>query len=112
MVAGVAAIVVSRAGSFIFELADWGIPAILVPIPEPISHDQRSNAFTYARTGAAVVIEQNNFLASVLISEIDRLINNQKLLENMRVAAKQFAKPNAAHVIAGELINIALTHEG
>ncbi len=111
MVAGVAVVVVSRAGSFVFELAEWGIPAILVPIPESISHDQRTNAFTYARTGAAVVIEQSNLLASVLISEIDRLVTNQKLLENMRLAAKQFAKPDAAHVIATELINIALSHE-
>ncbi len=111
MAAGAATLAVSRAGSTIFELAQWGIPAILVPIPETISHDQRSNAFTYARTGGAIVIEQNNLLSSVLVSEIDRLISNPKLLEAMRVAAKRFAKPQAARLIANELINIALSHE-
>jgi len=111
MTAGAATLAVSRAGSIIFELAQWGIPAILIPIPETVSHDQRSNAFTYARTGGAIVIEQNNLLPTILVSEIDRLISNPKLLGAMRVAAKRFAKPQAARLIAGELINIALSHE-
>ncbi|MBI2097333.1 MAG: UDP-N-acetylglucosamine--N-acetylmuramyl-(pentapeptide) pyrophosphoryl-undecaprenol N-acetylglucosamine transferase [Candidatus Vogelbacteria bacterium] len=111
MAAGAATLAVSRAGSMIFELAQWGIPAILVPIPETVSHDQRSNAFTYARAGGAIVIEQNNFLPSVLVSEIDRLIGNPKLLEAMRTAAKSFAKPQAARLIAEELIKLALSHE-
>lgn len=111
MAAGAATLAVSRAGSFIFELAQWGIPAILVPIPETVSHDQRSNAFIYARTGGAVVIEQNNLLPTVLVSEIDRLIGNPKLLEAMRAAAKRFARPQAARLIAGELVSIALSHE-
>ncbi|MEK7585472.1 MAG: UDP-N-acetylglucosamine--N-acetylmuramyl-(pentapeptide) pyrophosphoryl-undecaprenol N-acetylglucosamine transferase [Patescibacteria group bacterium] len=111
MVAGVAMVIISRAGSFIFEIAEWGVPAILVPIPEPISHDQRTNAFTYARSGAAMVIEQGNLLTSVLVSEIDRLATNPKLRETMVAAAKGFAKPEAARVIAVELLNIGLTHE-
>lgn len=111
MIAGVADLAVSRAGSFIFELAQWGIPAILIPIPETVSHDQRSNAFTYARAGGAVVIEQENLLPSVLLSEINRLFDNQKLLETMRFSAQKFARPRAARLIAEELINIALSHE-
>jgi len=111
MAAGAATIVVSRAGSMIFEIAAWRIPAIMIPIPESVSHDQRSNAFTYARSGAAVVIEQNNLLPSVLIAEIDRLVSQPQLLEKMRVAAGRFAKPQAARLIADELMNIALSHE-
>jgi len=111
MAAGAAVVVVSRAGSAIFEIAAWRIPAIIIPIPETVSHDQRSNAFTYARSGAAVVIEQNNLLSSVLVSEIDRLISQPKLLDTMRAAAGQFAKPQAARLIADELMNIALSHE-
>ena len=111
MAAGAATIIVSRAGSMIFEIAQWHIPAIMIPIPEAVSHDQRSNAFTYARSGAAVVIEQNNLLPTVLIAEIDRLVSQPQLLEKMRTAAGQFAKPQAARLIADELMNIALSHE-
>ena len=45
-----AAIVISRAGSTtIFETALHGKPSILIPIPENVSHDQRTNAYAYAR---------------------------------------------------------------
>jgi len=111
MVAGASALVVSRAGSSIFEFAQWGLPAILIPIPESISHDQRTNAFTYARSGGATVIEQGNLTPSVLQSEIFRLLNNQELLATMRVGAKSFARPDAAEKIAAEILSIIVSHE-
>lgn len=111
MVAGASALAVSRAGSAVFEFAQWGLPVILIPIPESISHDQRSNAFTYARSGGAVVIEQGNLTPSVLQSEIFRLLGNQELLTAMRVGSKKFARPDAARQIATELLSIAVSHE-
>ncbi len=42
----------ARARTTITEVALWGKPAILIPIPESISHDQRTNAYAYAHTGA------------------------------------------------------------
>jgi UDP-N-acetylglucosamine--N-acetylmuramyl-(pentapeptide) pyrophosphoryl-undecaprenol N-acetylglucosamine transferase len=112
MVAGISDLVISRAGAgAIFEFAHWGTPAILIPIPLPISHDQRENAFAYARSGGAVVIEQNNLTGSVLASEIDRILTNQNLKESMKKGAKSFAKPDAGKKIAEEVINLALAHE-
>lgn len=112
MAAGVATIVVARAGSgTIFELASWGIPAILVPIPLDISHDQTENAFSYARTGAAVVIEQHNLTPHILSAEIDRLMANDALRATMSAAAKDFARPQAADKIAAMLVEIAVQHE-
>jgi UDP-N-acetylglucosamine--N-acetylmuramyl-(pentapeptide) pyrophosphoryl-undecaprenol N-acetylglucosamine transferase len=111
MTAGIASLVISRAGSTIFEIAVWNIPSIIIPIPEPISHDQRTNAFTYARSGGAVVIEQSNLTSSILLSEINRLLGNQDLLNQMKTGAKDFARPDAAHLIAGELVTLSLEHE-
>jgi UDP-N-acetylglucosamine--N-acetylmuramyl-(pentapeptide) pyrophosphoryl-undecaprenol N-acetylglucosamine transferase len=112
MSAGAANLVVSRAGSGgIFEIAAWGLPSIIIPIPEDISHDQSKNAFSYARSGAAIVIEQNNLTPHLLISEIDRVMNNPEELKRMSEGAQSFARPDAATLIAEELINIALEHE-
>lgn len=112
MVAGIAVVVVSRAGSgTIYEIASWEIPAILVPIPEDISRDQRKNAYAYAKTGAAEVIEQGNLTPHVLLAELARLVEDTKLQASMRTSAKQFQKPDAANKIANELIDIALEHE-
>lgn len=112
MIAGIADLIVSRGGAgSLFEIAHWGIPSIIIPIPEPISHDQRKNAFAYARSGGAAVIEQNNLTASVLLSEIKRLMDNPGLREVMKRGAKTFARPDAGRLIADEIIKIALQHE-
>jgi UDP-N-acetylglucosamine--N-acetylmuramyl-(pentapeptide) pyrophosphoryl-undecaprenol N-acetylglucosamine transferase len=112
MAAGVANLVVARAGSgTIFELASWGIPAILVPIPEDVSHDQTSNAFSYARTGAAIVIEQHNLTPHILFAEIERIIKDPVRIAEMSKAATAFARPQSARKIATVLLDVALQHE-
>jgi UDP-N-acetylglucosamine--N-acetylmuramyl-(pentapeptide) pyrophosphoryl-undecaprenol N-acetylglucosamine transferase len=109
--AGCADLVISRAGSGLFEIAAWGKPSVLVPIPEDISRDQRKNAYAYARSGATEVIEQHNFTPHVVVSEIDRLFSDPAILEKMREGAKSFARPEAAHTIAQELVKMMLEHE-
>ena len=112
MAAVYAVIIISRACSTIFEIATWGIPSLIIPIPEEISNGhQHKNAFTYARSGAAVVIEEKNLTPHILIAEIHRLMDDKSQQEKMKRAAKQFAHPDAAKKIAEELIRIALTHE-
>jgi UDP-N-acetylglucosamine--N-acetylmuramyl-(pentapeptide) pyrophosphoryl-undecaprenol N-acetylglucosamine transferase len=111
MAAGASQVVVSRAGSTIFEIAAWGIPSILLPIKDSNGDHQRQNAFSYARSGAAVVIEEANLTAHILESEIDRLITHEGEREKMKVSAKNFYKPDAARMIAEEILKIALSHE-
>ncbi|MFA5736756.1 MAG: UDP-N-acetylglucosamine--N-acetylmuramyl-(pentapeptide) pyrophosphoryl-undecaprenol N-acetylglucosamine transferase [Candidatus Paceibacterota bacterium] len=111
MTAGAANLVISRAGSAIFEIANWNIPAIIIPIPEEISHDQRTNAFTYARSGGAVVIEEKNLTPSILLSETKRILNDKELQAQMKAGAASFAKPEAGEKIAEEIIRLALEHE-
>lgn len=111
MSAGIANLIISRAGSAIFEIAYWGIPSIIIPLPETISHDQTNNAFAYARSGSATVIEENNLTSSVLSAEIDRLIKNEKIYTEMKTACQNFAKPDASRLIAREIISLANSHE-
>ncbi len=112
MSAGVANLAISRAGSGgIFELATWGVPTILIPIPEPLSHDQSKNAFAFARAGGAVVIEQNNLTSGLLLSEIGRILDNEAEKNKMSAAARSFARPDAAKAIADVLLDIGLSHE-
>lgn len=109
--AGIADIVISRAGSTIFEIASWGKPSIIIPIPEPTSHDQRMNAYSYARSGAAIVIEEKNLAGSLLVSEVDRILENPEEKERMAKCASDFARRDSAKLIAREIIAIALEHE-
>ncbi len=112
MSAGAADVLVMRAGSgTIFEAASWGLPSIVIPIPEDVSHDQTKNAFAYANTGAAIVIKQKNLESSILINEIDRIIQDPVLTKNMSHMAKQFSKPDADRKIADIILKTALEHD-
>ncbi|MSU55393.1 MAG: UDP-N-acetylglucosamine--N-acetylmuramyl-(pentapeptide) pyrophosphoryl-undecaprenol N-acetylglucosamine transferase [Candidatus Taylorbacteria bacterium] len=111
MAAGAATFVVSRAGSTIFEIAAWGLPSIIIPLDEAISHDQTKNAFNYARSGAALVVEEVNLTPNILLSEINRLMDNQELLKRMSEGAKSFSRLDAADVIGRKLLEIGLSHE-
>ncbi len=110
--AGIADIVVSRAGSgSIAEIGLWKKPAILIPIPESVSHDQRTNAYAYAGTGAAIVLEEENLTPHLLVSEIKRITGDSALGKRMGASAEGFTDPDAAHILATELLAIALVHE-
>lgn len=113
MAAGISSIVIARAGSgTIFEIASWGIPAILIPIPLDVSHDQTENAYSYARGGAAVVMEQRNLTPHLLLAEIERIISDAALRKKMSEAALAFSRPQSARKIADIIIETALEHAG
>jgi UDP-N-acetylglucosamine--N-acetylmuramyl-(pentapeptide) pyrophosphoryl-undecaprenol N-acetylglucosamine transferase len=111
MAAGVATLIVSRAGSTLFEIASWGVPSILIPFTNSNGDHSRKNAFNYARAGACSVIEEANMTANILCSEIDRILNDKEGYEQMKQNTKTFGKPGAAEKIAEELIKIAMSHE-
>lgn len=111
MSAGAADLIISRAGSTIFEIASWGKPSIIIPITKSNGDHQRKNAYSYARSGAAMVIEEGNLTSNILISEINRIINNKEEREKMSEAAKRFARKDASRLIAKEILAIGLEHE-
>lgn len=111
MSAGVANIIVSRAGSTIFEIAVWGVPSIIIPLPSSISHDQTMNAFAYSKTGAAAIIEQDNLSAHILIEEINHIYDSAAITQTMKERSKAFARTNSADIIALAILDIALEHE-
>jgi UDP-N-acetylglucosamine--N-acetylmuramyl-(pentapeptide) pyrophosphoryl-undecaprenol N-acetylglucosamine transferase len=111
MAAGCASLVISRAGSGIFEIASWGIPSIIIPITNSNGDHQKKNAFNYARSGACEVIEENNLKPHVLVSQVDKMLNNPERMAQMKSDAIAFATPDAATKIAQAAIDIALSHE-
>lgn len=110
--AGAADLVVSRAGSnSIAEIGLWKKPAIIIPIPESISHDQHMNAYSYARTGAAIVLDEGNLTPHLFLSEVRRIIDDPALANKMAESAAGFTDRDAAHNLAKGILAIALSHE-
>lgn len=110
LAAEVATIVVSRSGSAIFEIAIWGIPAILVPIANSHGNHQRENAFAYARAGGAIVVEEGNLTPHILIAEIDRLMQDPLRRAMMKEKALVFARADSAEKIAEQITAVLLRH--
>ncbi len=109
--AGACSLVISRAGATsITEISLWHKPSILIPIPESVSHDQRTNAYAYAHTGAAVVLEEHNMTPHILVSEVTRILGDQNAWQAMANASMTFANADAAAIIAKELILIGQSH--
>jgi len=98
-------IVVGRAGSgFIFEIAALGKPSILIPLPESAQEHQIKNAYTFAKNGATVVLEEENFTAHFFLERLKFLLSNRQGLERMSLVAKEFARPRAGQIIAEYII--------
>jgi UDP-N-acetylglucosamine--N-acetylmuramyl-(pentapeptide) pyrophosphoryl-undecaprenol N-acetylglucosamine transferase len=114
MCAGVADLFISRAGSTIFEIATFGKGSIIIPITESNGDHQRQNAFHYARSGSAIVIEEQNLTPHLLAAEIDRFMNNPEMRKGMEQSAKKFGEHNAtaAEAIARQLLRVSLRHLG
>ena len=101
-------LVVSRAGAgSIFELAAMGEPSILIPLPNAASGHQIRNAYEYSQTGTAVVVEQSNLRTHLFLVQAQKFFNNSELIKQMSEAAKNFSKPDAAKLLAEEILRLA-----
>jgi len=111
MSAGASDIIISRAGSTLFEISTWQRPAIIIPITKSNRNHQKINAYTYARFGGGTVIEERNLSDDIIVNEINRILTNEDIKNKMIEGAKKFAKPNAAKTIAEEILETALRHQ-
>jgi len=104
----VADLAISRAGGTVWELAAAGTPSILVPYPYATADHQEVNASHFERGGGAVALDQSNLSqAPQLVAE---LLGDFERLRGMRQAMLTLARPDAADVIADELVRLAQEH--
>jgi undecaprenyldiphospho-muramoylpentapeptide beta-N-acetylglucosaminyltransferase len=99
-------LVVSRAGaSALGEYPFFGLPTVLVPYPYAWRY-QKVNADFLAEQNAAVIL-QDEFLEDKLLHVVTDLLLNKHKLEAMRAAMKKISHPNAAGIIASQLVELA-----
>ena len=100
-------IAVARAGAMgTAEMAAWGIPAILVPLPTAAADHQAVNARTLAAAGAAIHISQTEFTATRLDETLRDLLGRPTELARLAQGAAARARPNAAAEIARRIAAI------
>jgi UDP-N-acetylglucosamine--N-acetylmuramyl-(pentapeptide) pyrophosphoryl-undecaprenol N-acetylglucosamine transferase len=98
-------LVLSRAGSSVWELAAAGRPAILVPYPFATGDHQAKNAEYFVRAGGAIMVRDLDL--EDVPDLVRSLLDDPPRLERMSAAMLGAAKPAAADEIAEELIALA-----
>jgi UDP-N-acetylglucosamine--N-acetylmuramyl-(pentapeptide) pyrophosphoryl-undecaprenol N-acetylglucosamine transferase len=94
-------LVISRAGaSTVTELAIVGRPAILIPYPHALDHDQATNAKAMADAGGVDVVMQHEATPERLRHIITELMQDPARLAAQAQAAKSTAQPDAARLLA------------
>jgi UDP-N-acetylglucosamine--N-acetylmuramyl-(pentapeptide) pyrophosphoryl-undecaprenol N-acetylglucosamine transferase len=97
----------ARAGGSVLELAAAGLPAVLVPYPHATADHQTANARHMERAGAAVVVPDSALDGPRLASEVGGLLDDERRLGEMRRAALEVARPDAADRIAEQVLRLA-----
>jgi UDP-N-acetylglucosamine--N-acetylmuramyl-(pentapeptide) pyrophosphoryl-undecaprenol N-acetylglucosamine transferase len=100
-------LVLARSGGSIFEVTAAGRPAILVPYPYATADHQSANAAWMSEAGAAEAIEDAALSAPFLAGLVSSLFEDEARLGAMAAASAALAKPNAARVIADEVLAAA-----
>jgi UDP-N-acetylglucosamine--N-acetylmuramyl-(pentapeptide) pyrophosphoryl-undecaprenol N-acetylglucosamine transferase len=100
-------LVIARSGGSIFEIAAQGRAAVLIPYPYATADHQSSNARWMEEAGAAVVIPDEELTSARLAQEVGRLLADPSRLAAMSRASAALARPDAAFVIAREVLAVA-----
>jgi UDP-N-acetylglucosamine--N-acetylmuramyl-(pentapeptide) pyrophosphoryl-undecaprenol N-acetylglucosamine transferase len=100
-------LVVARAGGSVFELAAYGLPAILIPYPHASADHQSANARWMADAGAAIAIPDGELSGARLAREVSTLLADRPRLAAMALASRGLARPDAAREVATELLEAA-----
>jgi UDP-N-acetylglucosamine--N-acetylmuramyl-(pentapeptide) pyrophosphoryl-undecaprenol N-acetylglucosamine transferase len=98
---------VARAGGSVFELAQYGLPAILIPYPHASADHQTANARWMAEAGAATILPDAELTPQRLRAEVDALLGDPERLAAMAAASRRLARPDAAAVVAREVLAAA-----
>ena len=100
-------VVVARAGGSVYEVAAAGRAAVLVPWAGAADDHQTLNAAPFAAAGAAVVIPDAALTAVGLRGAVERILADPTRRAAMEAAMIGLARPDAARVMADELLALA-----
>lgn len=99
-------LVICRGGaSTIAELAAYGLPAIVIPLPMADGH-QEQNAKALADVDALLMLLQKDLTPQRLIAEIENLRHHPEQLQKYSKNIKSFFKPKAVEQISHQLLRL------
>jgi UDP-N-acetylglucosamine--N-acetylmuramyl-(pentapeptide) pyrophosphoryl-undecaprenol N-acetylglucosamine transferase len=100
-------LVISRAGAgAIAEICAIGRPSILLPLASAAGDHQTKNARAIERAGAAICVPAAEATSESLSVLLNRLRDDPERLREMAAQAQAWGRPNAADVVARDLLRL------
>lgn len=100
-------VMVSRAGaSTLSEIIALEVPTILIPSPYVANNHQYLNALDLINKKAALMIEEKDLSDGVLFSEVDKLINDDSKIKEIKNNLKSMQVKDSANIIYENLKRI------
>ncbi len=101
-------LIIGRAGSSsIAESLAFGTPMVLIPFGAAMNAHQEANARAVAELGAAVVLREGELDGDRLVAVVNGLLDDPERLGAMAQAARDAGRPDAATLIAREVLALA-----
>lgn len=106
-------ILVTRAGaSTIAEITALNVVSIFIPSPYVANNHQLYNAMELVNNKASVLLEEKDFNANNLLTKIDEVLNNKKMLQEMHKNALKLGKPNSSDLIYKSIKELVGNYDG
>jgi UDP-N-acetylglucosamine--N-acetylmuramyl-(pentapeptide) pyrophosphoryl-undecaprenol N-acetylglucosamine transferase len=103
---------VARAGGSVFELAQYGLPSVLIPYPYASGNHQEANARWMEQAGAAAIVPDADLSPERLRAAVDAIAGDEEHRREMALAAAKLARPDAARAIAREILAAVVQTSG
>lgn len=103
-------VVVGRSGGGVVELAAFGVPAVLVPLPIAPRDHQRANADHVVAAGGAVLLDDAACTPEGLGAALGPLVDDARRRRDMGDRIRAIARPDAATAVAELLLEVVGEH--
>jgi UDP-N-acetylglucosamine--N-acetylmuramyl-(pentapeptide) pyrophosphoryl-undecaprenol N-acetylglucosamine transferase len=100
-------LIICRSGALtVAEVAKVGLPAVFIPFPHAVDDHQTANAQALVDVGAAVIVQERNFMPESVRAKVVELIKEPLKRQKMAAAAKQVMPANSAEIIADKCLEL------
>jgi UDP-N-acetylglucosamine--N-acetylmuramyl-(pentapeptide) pyrophosphoryl-undecaprenol N-acetylglucosamine transferase len=94
-----ARVVVARSGGTVAELAMFGLPSVLIPLPTSADNHQTENAEELVRIGGAKLLKQGVASQSALLDHVRKWLSDEEAYGRAQVALRNWDQPQATTAI-------------
>jgi UDP-N-acetylglucosamine--N-acetylmuramyl-(pentapeptide) pyrophosphoryl-undecaprenol N-acetylglucosamine transferase len=97
---------IARSGAAsLAELAQAGLPSVLIPYPFAAENHQFHNAEIFSKRGAAILISQSNLTPDSLLKALRWFLDDPQAIPTMSAAATKLAPSLAAEQVADAMLS-------